>query len=361
MVNTQCPGYPDPLIFSDVNEINFYVSQQTVVHENLCDFGCTSFRETMCYLFWEELIHGGSSTSVEADSEASKIACSLIMSNTTDCSIQKNHKLSHDCFVSNWNEILDQQKPVIILCHGSLSWRNQWLLHSLAVTLSRSLDCHTLRFDFCGNGHSLGEWRYANYDAELNDLQQIVRYVEHTMRCKILCIIGHSKGAASVLRFAWEQDSLEYQSTDSVGGKVPCFVNLAGRYTKPGGNHSLAAFSESQRRQLEETGAVHVTTRGNRKFVVTKEDIEERAKQDMSNVSLITSTVLTVHGDQDRIVPVDNAFQFDSTIKNHQNCIISGADHNFNGSISMEKLQAVVCNFIREQMDKQWHRCIQNE
>jgi esterase/lipase len=140
-------------------------------------------------------------------------------------------------------------------------------------------------------------------------------------------------------------------------GKVPSFVNLAGRYTKPGCNHS-ATFSESQWRQLEETGAVHLTTRGSRKFVVTREDIEERSKQDMRNVSLITSAILTVHGDQDKIVSVDNAFQFDSAIKNHRICIIQGADHNFSGSLSMEKLKVVVCNFIREQMEKQSNRCL---
>lgn len=358
MVKTICPGYPDPLIFSDINEISFYVSQRrTIVQDDLCDFGCSSIRETMCYLFCEELLHGGPSTAVldvAADSD-SKIACSLIMSNTTDGILKKAYDPSN-IDLAKWSEIIDQQKPVIILCHGSLSWRNQWLIQSLAVALSRSLDCHTLRFDFCGNGHSFGEWRYANYDAELNDLKCVVRYVENTMRCKVICIIGHSKGAASVLRFAWEQDSLEYLPMDAVG-KVPCFVNLAGRYTKPGCNHS-ATFSESQWRQLEETGAVHLTTRGSRKFVVTREDIEERSKQDMRNVSLITSAILTVHGDQDKIVSVDNAFQFDSAIKNHRICIIQGADHNFSGSLSMEKLQVVVCNFIREQMEKQSNRCL---
>lgn len=348
--SNKCNGYPDPLVFPDVNEISFYVSSRSDIQDEHCDFGCSALRETMCYLFCEEILNGG-----PADDELdSQIACSLIMSNNDykRRSCETNFANPAQLSLSNWSEIVDQQKPVVLLCHGVLSWRNQWLIHNLAAKLSRSLDCHTLRFDFSGNGHSLGEWGYSNYDVELNGLKKVVWYVENTMRCKVICIIGHSKGAASVLRFAWEQDSQERQPKKS-SEKVPCFVNLAGRFTLPESNPScLATFSIEQRRQLEETGKVHLTTRGSRKFIVTREDIEERSKQDMRHVSLITSSVLTVHGDQDRTVSVDNAFQFDSAIKNHEICIIQGADHNFSGSTNMEKLEVVISKFIREQANK---------
>ena len=98
------------------------------------------------------------------------------------------------------------------------------LLSNLAVDLSNAMDMHVLRFDFTGNGHSKGEWKYANYDQDFKDLLSVVNFVVNGLDCSIHCIIGHSQGSASVLKYA---------SVCSKKELPPCkyFVNLAGRYS----------------------------------------------------------------------------------------------------------------------------------
>ena len=125
---------------------------------------------------------------------------------------------------------IDAKLPVIVLCHGAFSWRNQMLLSNLAAALawgsavggppSAYPDAggdavgdgggggfHTLRFDFRGNGHSSGRWRYAGYGGEAEDLRSVIKFAVESLGClKIACVVGHSKGAATALRFAREQE-----------------------------------------------------------------------------------------------------------------------------------------------------------
>ena len=362
--SNECEGYPDPLLFADVNEVRFYVTPSPTDDDSCfndkCAFGsrCSALLKEFC----KKLMCRGTTTTSTSSREdalvvAHSIACSFIVSQestTTKGSLITNN--------NDWSTIwIDRKKPVLILCHGLMSWRNQWLLHKLAVNLSKTLDCHTLRFDFTGNGHSSGEWSYSNYEAEYHDLTTVVRYVQHDLQCHILGIVGHSKGVASVLRFAWEQD-MSPPSTIAYSAQVPCFVNLAGRFTVPSASATpttvstssfVALLSDDQRRQLEEEGKVVLTTRGKREFVVTKDALEERSRQDMRSVSLITSSsVLTIHGDKDETVCVDNAFRFDKAIQNHELCIIPDANHNFSESKHVEKIVEVTSDFIRRKSIK---------
>jgi hypothetical protein len=103
------------------------------------------------------------------------LACSFITRGKTNYSstnITFGEQLSNNII-----HIIDKTKPVIIICHGSFSWRNQMLISNLASKLSIALDVHTLRFDFTGNGHSSGEWKFGNLEQDYQDLCHIVDFV----------------------------------------------------------------------------------------------------------------------------------------------------------------------------------------
>ena len=347
-----CDGYPDPLVIFDVDEISFYISPSTGKKEaeaRWFDLDCSNIGAMLsCRCLDDTPLHGGPPS--DRNSSEPRLACSLIRSRKKEKKRNGYHSTNYSPLPpENWSTTIDQTKPVIILCHGLLSWRNQWLIHDLAANLARTLNCHTLRFDFTGNGHSSGEWSYSNYDVEFNDLKNVVSYVENEMKCKVVCILGHSKGTFALLRLAWEQENNEQQEQRFQHfTKAPCFVNLAGRFILPDSTSScLAAFSEEHKTELSEKGSTTWITRGSREFVVTKKAIEERSKCDVSPVSRITSPVLTVHGCADMAVPVENARQFDAVIENHELCIIEGADHNFNGLAYSDNLDAVISDFIR--------------
>jgi len=298
----QCDGYAPALI------PNFLESQEIV------DF----------YLSYQDTV----------SKENRQLACGLIR-----CMDNKDDRSQWTWVQSSFD--VDSSKPVIIICHGYLAWRNQMLLAFLAANLSRKLNCHTLRFDFSGNGHSSGRWRYGGYNVEARDLEEVILLVREQLKCKVSCVVGHSKGAYSVLRRAWEQEGLPAQE------RIPKFVNLSGSFYVPHKYSAQERFSKEQLEELETSGKILMETRGQRKFEVRNEDIEEKIHLDSSLASGIsTSRVLTIHGDADDIVKVSSAYQFSEAIQPHELKIIQGGDHAFNGLRHMDELTETIAAFV---------------
>ena len=68
----------------------------------------------------------------------------------------------------------------------------------------------------------------------------------------------------------------------------------------------------------------------------------------MSNY-IIYGRVLTVHGSCDESNPIQDAYEFDKIIPNHNLHIIEGANHRYDNH--QEELTAVVISFIKETID----------
>ena len=192
-------------------------------------------------------------------------------------------------------------KPVIIICHGAMSWRNQVLLVNLSSKLSRSLDAYILRFDFTGNGHSKGELSSYNFNRDYKDLSTVIDFVTNSLGCQVGCIIGHSQGTASVLYYASHVAKQELE-----GGKVvtapKCFVNLAGRYV-------CNEHPDADQFQLAAD--------------LAKDIVHLRRESSIR--------VLTIHGHEDEAVPIQDAYRYDKEIANHKLYVIRKANHTFNG------------------------------
>ena len=205
MGNVLCCGNADQV--DDAND------GQVVITSRKPPVQCEGYSPAMLpnFLTSQEIVDFYLSYQVEG--EARQLACSLIR-----CMDNRQARSSN---LSNWTWVqssfdIDSSKPVIILCHGYMSWRNQMLLVFLAGHLSRKLHCHVLRFDFSGNGHSSSEWKYGGYDVEARDLDQVIRFVREQLKCQVSCIIGHSKGAIPVFRRAWEQEGMPAEGSNSV-------------------------------------------------------------------------------------------------------------------------------------------------
>ena len=260
------------------------------------------------------------------------LACSLIVRGEP---IPNANDLS-DSELTNCLAKIDKSKPIIIICHGFFSWRNQMLISNLASKLSVAIDVHTLRFDFTGNGHSSGEWKYKNVEQDFCDLCTIVEFVRYYLKCEIECIIGHSMGFYSVLRYAAVNANLEQQGAEVVCAK---FVNLAGPFLLP--NEPKRHLGADDMKHLAIKGYCYLKhpfeDRRITKFKVTTEQVQAHNSRDSlqwvkdlgQKISQVR--VLTIHGDKDMIVNVANAQKFDKEIPNHTLHIVEGADHNFNG------------------------------
>eukprot|EP00551_Chaetoceros_affinis_P009599 CAMPEP_0203676628 /NCGR_PEP_ID=MMETSP0090-20130426/25146_1 /ASSEMBLY_ACC=CAM_ASM_001088 /TAXON_ID=426623 /ORGANISM="Chaetoceros affinis, Strain CCMP159" /LENGTH=444 /DNA_ID=CAMNT_0050543221 /DNA_START=69 /DNA_END=1400 /DNA_ORIENTATION=+ len=267
---------------------------------------------------------------------------------------------------------IDTSKEVIIICHGLLSWRNQTLIANLASLLSSSSssdessnessssDYHTLRFDFTGNGHSSGSFSFAPHQSDYDDLNHVVNFVTDIMNCNVCCIIGHSQGSSAILKHAGvvsaaTEIETEKSSTSTNTNKKPLYVNLSGRCTRPNGFNPNQIFTTEQCRELELNGKFQFQTwSGSRMYEVTAQSINDRNAFDLvqeikgagGNRRIIHSRVLTIHGDNDTTVPIENAYMLDELISNHTMKIIQGANHNFNGLLYMNTIVSSILDFI---------------
>ncbi|CBJ26067.1 conserved unknown protein [Ectocarpus siliculosus] len=205
----------------------------------------------------------------------------------------------------------EDSKSVWVLCHGLCSSCEG----TVPAFVSRELSENTYRFDFAGCGQSGGDWRYAGYDKELGDLRAVVLRLRE-LGWNVDCVLGHSKGAAAVLRYGETFDD------------VPLVVNVAGRFDTS--ETPRSRFTEEQWNQLEETGSFEWNVRGE-DLTINKSDFEERAALNMKKTaaSITRSKVLTIHGTEDETIPVADAYEFDKVLPNNELVVVEGATHRF--------------------------------
>lgn len=351
----ECDGYPSVYIRQEpAHEVNFYIEECKDKPNNklLCELQCnrkkgaTRQQQLAC-----SLIISSSSTISTNSSDNYEEGPEISSTNSKD--VVHDHDHDHADTIQKQQLLLselDKSKPVIIICHGLLSWRNQMLIANLASQLSSELSWHTLRFDFTASGHSSGTWKFADYQGDYRDLYQVARFVKEELGCRIGCIIGHSQGAAAVIKYANEHEH-EHEHDNDGGGC--CYVNLAGRFTVPNDYKPEAVFTEEQCKDLKENGKFTLLRKGasgDRSLEVTAEDVENRILYDISSavhgLDEHGIKMLTIHGDQDKQVPVENAYKFDAVIPNHSLHIVKGADHNFNGLRFMDDIVSSIASFV---------------
>ena len=244
-------------------------------------------------------------------------------------------------------------KPVVIICHGNMSWRNQMLLTNVSSELLKSLDAHILRFDFTGNGHSMGGWAKYNYERDYEDLRRVIDFVNNSLGCQLKCIIGHSKGAAGALEYASNvvvKQELELEK-DAI---CKCFVNLSGWYSDPKVDGSIANdFNEDEQAELYLKGYVDLRSPwgGDKVFKATLSDLSDTVPDTAEEISYLTKNssvrVLTIHGEEDEGVPVKHAYRFDKEIANHKLHVIPKARHNYNGLMFVDEITSEIASFYK--------------
>ena len=342
----ECDGYTPPYVKNEPeNELNFFLTTLTVRKEQTKgiieqiqqDEGEDEGEKKKKRGIFQRLLSSKktgndkvSTSGRKNDGSKSGLACSMVSRELISFDQLKRQ-------VSSPASVTFKTKPVIIICHGAMSWRNQQLLVNLSAELVKLLDVHVLRFDFTGNGHSKGEWRYVNIATECEDLSKVIDFIT-VLGCRVGCIIGHSQGSASVLNFAAQVANGEMSGNDVIS---KCFVNLAGRYRVPGWN-PLSVFGLEQQLEMTKNGIFNITSEwgeDERTFKVTQEHLDAYKMQRASDTAKVifplkrdsSIRVLTIHGYEDEVVPVQDAFRFDKEIANHLLHVINEANHNFNG------------------------------
>ncbi|XP_026430261.1 uncharacterized protein LOC113326811 isoform X1 [Papaver somniferum] len=107
--------------------------------------------------------------------------------------------------------------------------------------------------------------------------------------------------------------------------------------------------------RIKENGFIDVKdNKGNIRYRVTEESLLQLLAIDMRAVCLSIAKscrVFTVHGSEDEIAPLGDAFEFANIIHNYKLHIVEGADHVFDNHQS--ELVELVVNFIRESLQEE--------
>ncbi|XP_012076946.2 uncharacterized protein LOC105637891 isoform X2 [Jatropha curcas] len=225
-------------------------------------------------------------------------------------------------------------KEIVVLCHGFRCTKENETMVNLAIELENE-GISAFRFDFAGNGESEGSFAYGNYWREADDLRAVIEHFSGADRVTSV-VLGHSKGGNVVLLYA-----SKYHDISAV-------VNISGRYDLSKGIEER--FGKDFMEKIKQDGFIDVKDKtGSFSYRVTLESMMDRLNTDMHKACLLIDKkcwVLTVHGSADKVIPVEDAFEFAKIIPNHKLHIIEGADHPY--TAHQAELSSAVLNFVKE-------------
>lgn len=233
-----------------------------------------------------------------------------------------------------------ESSEIVVLCHGFRSTKDDPSMVNLAVALQNE-GISAFRFDFAGNGESEGSFQYGNYWREADDLRAVVQYFCGANRA-VGAILGHSKGGSVVLLYASKYND------------IGTFVNVSGRYDLKGGIEDR--LGKDYMEKIMQDGFIDVKNKtGDVEYRVTEESLMDRLNTNMHDACLqidMECSVLTIHGSSDKIIPLQDAHEFDKIIPNHKVHVVEGANHGYTNH--QAELVSVVLDFVKASL-KQDH------
>ncbi len=191
-----------------------------------------------------------------------------------------------------------------------------------------------LRFDFSGNGQSEGVFSESTYSKQISEMKTAAAFISGK-GASWLGFAGHSMGAVIALITAAQMNS----------AKAVC--TLAARFTGLSSAHFL---NQNQRKELQRTGRVVFSSRG-RSLVLSEHLFADSKQYKLSKiVASLNLPLLVVHGDDDEIVPVQEAYAaHDLNAQGVELAVIPGADHMFSRQEHYHQVSSLVVEWFKKQ------------
>lgn len=192
-----------------------------------------------------------------------------------------------------------------------------------------------LRFDFSGNGQSEGRFEQSTWSKQILEMEAAVDLMKD-QGAGWIGLAGHSLGAAIALLTARRNDSI---------GAV---CRLAGRIRPSRPTYFLTS---TQREILAARGQVEFTSRG-RQLSIRQAFFDDAEAHDLTEATRsLTIPMLVVHGDQDDIIPVSEAYLARQANPQHvQLAIVEGGDHMFSRPEHQAQVGRSVADWFHRQV-----------
>jgi putative redox protein len=221
----------------------------------------------------------------------------------------------------------------VILGHCFTCSRHTSILRSICHALAAS-GFTVLRFDFSGNGQSEGEFTESTYSKQIAEMKTAAALLA-THGVSWLGLAGHSMGAMVALLAAGEIKAAKAVCALAARSRVMGVADL---------------LTPAQLKRIQETGRVLFVSRG-RSLELTGEMFRDASRYDLGRtVASFMLPVLLVHGDQDEITPVDEAYRIQHyRVEGARLAVIPGADHMFTSDEHRRMVTEVVVRWFKEQ------------
>jgi uncharacterized protein len=190
-----------------------------------------------------------------------------------------------------------------------------------------------LRFDFSGNGRSQGRFDESTYSKQIREMEMAAEFIAKQGALWI-GLAGHSMGAVIALLAAARMNAI----------KAVC--SLAGRLSGLDATHF---FSRSQRKQLHDTGRVSFSSRG-RSLQLSTGFFADAGQYNLpETIANLKTPLLVVHGDQDEIIPVQDAYLAQKLNRENTTlAVFPGADHMFSGEKDHRQVSQRVVKWFKK-------------
>ena len=192
-----------------------------------------------------------------------------------------------------------------------------------------------LRFDFSGNGQSQGGFEHSTWSKQILEMEAAIDLMKDR-GADWIGLAGHSLGAAIALLTARKVDSID------------AVCRLAGRTSA---SRPVSFLTPAQQERLVADGQVEFTSRG-RQLTITQDFFDDAESHDLvAATRSLTIPMLVVHGDQDEIIPVSEAYLAQETNpKRVQLFVLDGGDHMFSSPAQQQQVSQTVTDWFRHQV-----------
>jgi putative redox protein len=218
----------------------------------------------------------------------------------------------------------------VVLGHCFTCSRHTSILRDISRRLRES-GIAALRFDFSGNGQSEGEFSRTTYSKHIDEMRQAADLLRREGVQRI-GLAGHSMGASIAVLS---------------GKRIPGVRGVCALGGRLAGLDPTLIFNEIQLEELQRTGRVHFQSRG-RDLILGQDFFEDARRYDVpETVAALPAPLMVVHGDQDEIIPVQNAYEAQSRNPDVALMIVPGADHMFSDPAHRRQIADRVARWFR--------------
>jgi len=229
----------------------------------------------------------------------------------------------------------DISKPIIILCHGFSTSKDNSTNTHLERILNKS-NISTFRFDFFGHGESEGLFEDITTSEAVDDILNAIKYLISKSYSKIALVGSSFGGIASIMAASRTDDLFALALKAPVSDYKECDIEAEG---------------EDFIQEWKEKGYRHyIGSKGDKhKLNYAFFEDYDNHNNGYEAAKKIKIPTLIVHGDADIDVPIEQSRKTATIIKNCRLEELKNCTHRFDNPGEFEKMLDLIASFIIKQ------------